>query len=186
MINLLPPLEKEELLIKKNERLIVVLGSMFLIPTICLVLVLFSLKFYILGEVVSQSTILENIEKKYQTPDFLSSKELVQKYNLTLIKADDFYKKQIYLSDALKSISEIQRPEGLYLTNINIKRIKDNGKFNVAISGMSDTRDNLLIFKDNLENNKKIENIYFSPDYLTRPFDINFNLTFEINNEDQR
>lgn len=180
MINLLPPSEQKELLVRKNEKLAIVLGSTFSISMVCLILVLFSLRFYILGEVVSQSIILDNIQKKYQTPNFLSLKGFIQKYNSALIKVDSFYKKEIYFSDALKTISNIQKPKGLYLTNVSVSKIKEDNKMVVAISGVSDTRNNLLIFKNNLEDEKKIKNIHFPPDYWTKPVDVNFNLTFEI------
>lgn len=181
MINLLPPAEKEEILIKKNERLIISLGSVLLIPLICLIMLLFALKFYVLGEIISQEVVFGDIDKKYQTADFLSSKESIQKYNLLLVKINNFYKEEIYFSDALKAISEIKRSDGLYLNSIIIKKGDDNDGFNVSISGVSNTRNNLLIFKSNIENDRRIKNINFPPDYLTKPVNITFNLIFEFN-----
>ena len=192
MINLLPPKEKEELILEKNKKLVVILGNVVLISLVCLALVLFSLKFYILGEISSEKSFLDNTEKKYQNPDFLHFKNLLQKYNAKLIKIDAFYKKEIYFSGILKTILEIQRPKGLSLISININKTKEDnppqsttqktlrtGNIKVTISGISDTRDNLLIFKRNIENNKEIENLYFPPYDWIKPKDINFYLTFE-------
>lgn len=193
MINLLPPKEKEELLFEKNKKLIIVLGNVFLISLICLSLVLFSLHVYILGEINYQRIILDDTKKKYQTPDFLSFESIIQKYNASLVAIDTFYKKEIYFSDILKTISEIQRPKGVSITSIAINAMKENnlpasakpkalsaGKTKVTISGMSDTRDDLLIFKSNIENNQKVTNVYFPPNSWIKPSDISFNLTFEI------
>jgi hypothetical protein len=75
MINLLPPQQKEELVLEIKKNLFITLCGILLIFLICLSLILFSLKFYILGEVNSKEIILEQSEKKYETPDFLSFKE---------------------------------------------------------------------------------------------------------------
>ena len=179
MINLLPPKEKEELLLQKNKKLAIVLGNMVLISLACLILVLFSLKFYILAEISYQKIILDNTERKHLTQDVLSLKDVIKKYNTSLVKMDNFYKKEIYLSDTLKTILGIQRPNGTYLKGIAINRDRDDNKVKVNLSGISDKRDNLLIFKDNIENNEKIENVYFPPDSWVKDKDIIFYLTFE-------
>lgn len=178
MINLLPPEEKRELLREKNKKLVIVLGDIVLIAMVCLVLVLFALKFYILVEVDSGKLLLNNAEKKYQTPALLALKKVVQKYNSILVKVDDFYKKEMHFSDALKIILDIPRPEGIVFTQVTLSRGGD--KIKATASGISDSRDHLLLFKDSIEGNKKIENAYFPPENWIKPLNINFNLTFEI------
>lgn len=187
MINLLPPEEKEKLLLEQIKKLIIILGSAALIILVCLILILSSIKFYILAEVNSQKIILEQAEKKYQTPDLSTVENLVQKYNKTLLQLKSFYKEETYFSKALKTISEIQRPEGVYLTNLSLNRKENPAKIEVTVSGISDTRENLLLFKKNVEEEEKIKNSYFSPQSWISPKDVNFSLTFEIfNNGDQR
>lgn len=178
MINLLPPEEKEQLLFEKNKKLVIVLGNVAIISLVCLALVLFSLKFYTLGESIYQKVILENAEKKSKDPNFLYLERLLQKYNASLVTIDDFYKKEARVSDALKTISTIQIPQKVHLTDITIKRGADN-KINVSLFGVSDTRDTLQVFKDTIESNKKIEHIYFPPDNWIKPTNVNFYLTFE-------
>ena len=193
MINLLPPKEKEKLLFEKNKKLTIVLGNIIIISLVCLILILFSLNLYILGDVNYQRIILDNTKKKYQTQDFLLFQNLIKKYNASLVQVDNFYKEEIYFSDILKTISEIERPKGVYLTSLTINKVKEknlgvsatskslaSGKIKVTIFGISDTRDNLLAFKENIENNKEITNIYFPPNSWIKPSNINFNLTFEI------
>ena len=182
MINLLPPKEKEELSLEGNKKLVIVLGNLVLISLVCLILILFSLKFYILKEISYQKIVLDNTEKKYQASNFLSFKEIIQKYNANLVKIDNFYKKEIKVSDILKTILEVPRPEGLYFENISVENNKngtENKKTKVTISGISKTRDNLLIFKENIENSKTIENVYFPPSNWVKNKDINFYLTLE-------
>ena len=181
MLNLLPPEEKEKLFLKKREKLIAILGITVLVSLVCLILILSSIKLYVVAEASSQKIILEQAEKKYQTPNFLNFKIIIQKYNKIIVQLRAFYEQKLYFSQALKIISNIQRPEGLYLTELSLNR-DENKKIKVTAAGISDSRENLLLFKKNIEEDKKIENSYFSPENWTNPKNINFNLTFEISN----
>lgn len=180
MINLLPPKEKEELLLEKNKKLAIVLGNMALVSLVCLSLILFAFKFYLLKNASYEKVILGISEKGYQTPDFLSFKEIIQKYNSKIIKANNFYGQQVYLSLMLKDILKIERPNGLYLTKVEIYNLEKDGKIKAGLLGKSDTRDNLLVFKGNLESSDKIKNVYFPPNNWIKSQDVNFYATFEV------
>ena len=113
MINLLPPKEKEELLLQKYKRLVIVLGNVFLISTICLALMLFALKYYVLSEISFQNLNLELAEQKYITDGTMPFKEMIKQYNASLVKIDGFYKKATYIADILQNVLEINRPAGM-------------------------------------------------------------------------
>ena len=181
MINLLPPEEKEKLFLKKKEKLIAILVIMVLVFLICLILILSSIKIHVADEANSQKIILEQVEKEYQTPNFLNLKSIVQKYNKIIIQLKNVYEQKLYFSQTLKVISNIQRPDGLYLTELSLSR-GENKKNKVTVAGISDSRENLLLFKKNIEEDKKIENSYLSPENWTNPKNINFNLSFEVSN----
>ncbi|MBI3631459.1 MAG: hypothetical protein HY219_01155 [Candidatus Staskawiczbacteria bacterium] len=184
MINLLPPKEKEQLFLEKNKKLVVILGCILTISLICLALVLFLIKLYVSERVNNQKSILNFIETKNQAPDFSYYNDLIEKYNTNLIKVNTFYKKEIYFSDVIKTILDVQKPDGLFFNDMSIENDKENNKTKVAVFGTSDTRDNLLIFKNNIESNNKIRNVYFPANSWTKTKDVNFNVTFEIlNNE---
>lgn len=179
MINLLPPKEKEELLFQKKRNLVIVLGSMTVISLVCLSLVLLSLKFYVLQQVIYKKAILQSTQKEYQTADFLALKNYIQKYNTTLNIVDNFYKKEIYFSDALKTIVGIERPSGIYFTSVAIEKSKTDNNVKITIYGTSNTRDELVLFKHNIESNNNITNAYFPPDSWIKPTNVNFYVTFE-------
>ncbi len=189
MINLLPPKEKEELISQQKKKLAIILWSAFLIAIICLILVLLSVKFYILGKSISQKFILEQVQDRHQTSDFLTYKDLLQNYNKKLIQLRSFYEKETEFSSALKNILEVKRPEGVYFTELFLNKKEDNGKIEAKIYGTSDTRENLLIFKKNFEERPgvppgsypEIKNYNFSPESWIYPKSISFYLTFEIN-----
>ena len=181
MINLLPPKEKEELALEQKKRLIIILGSALLIVLICLFFVLLSVRFYILGESISQKIVLENAQREYQTPDFINAEDIVKKYNKNLLLLKSFYEQQAGVAYALKNISKINRPSGLYFTNLLMDNKKNTPLIKVNISGFSQNRENLLSFKKNIESaGDIIKNPYFSPESWVKTENINFSLTLEI------
>ena len=179
MINLLPLEEKQKLSLENKKKLTTVLGIVVVVSLICFALILLSIKFYILTMADYQKDMLIQAEKKYPIKDFVSSESAVQKYNVTLAQIDSFYKKEIYFNQALESITNISSPNGLYLTNFSLNRDK-NGIIQVSLSGVSDTREDLLTFRTNIEADKDVKNSYFTPESWASPKKVNFSLTFEI------
>lgn len=179
MINLLPLAEKKALIKEMNTKLMLVLGFLFLISFICFVLILLALYFYILVQTSYQQSLLDDAKKQYQTAEFLQYKDLMAQYNGMLTKTDSFYRKESYFFNALAIISGIKKPENVHISNLAIERTK-NSTLKVSISGTSDTRENLSLFKTNIEAEKNIDTLYFPPDNWLKPVDVHFYLTFEI------
>ncbi|MEK7124284.1 MAG: hypothetical protein AAB877_01175 [Patescibacteria group bacterium] len=181
MINLLPPKEKERLLQEKNLKLAVILGNIVLVSIISLILVLVSVKFYILSQAEYHKTALSEIEKKYKTPEFLFFDNYIKTQNVKLQRVDNFLDNQSSFADSVKLILDIERPPGLSFSNILMHTDKESGnKIKTSISGFVDNRENLLIFKKNIENSQKIKNINFPPNNWIKPENIEFFLSFEI------
>jgi len=183
MINLLPPEEKKMLFLKEKERLATVWSLIILVSLICLALILLSIKFYLLSDTDYQKTILEDIRKSQQLISSTDLNLVIKKYNSTLEKVDSFYKKEVYFSQILEDILAIPRSSGLYLTGFSLSR-DQSSTIKINLSGYGDTREDLLIFKENIENNSKIKNPYFPATCWVEPKNVNFYLTFEINSAD--
>lgn len=180
MINLLPPEEKELLELKRIKNLVIFLCGIILISQVCLMLILLSVKFSALIKISFQKYVLEQAEKDYQPQDTLGAKDIIKKYNQIMPQMLSFYQKKIYLSDILAAVSEIQKPNGLYFTNISLDGEKYEDRVKVKISGVSGSRDGLLSFKKNIEERNEIKNVSFSPESWINPENINFNLTFDF------
>ena len=185
MINLLPPEEKQKLFLEKKRKLAVILGIIALVFLACLTLVLLSIKFYILAETDYQKNILKQIQQENQITDLENYNNIIQKYNKILDQISSFYKEEIYFSQVLKDISDIPNPKGLRLTNFSLNR-GQNRKIKVNVSGASSTRDDLILFKKNIEDDKKIKNPYFSPESWINPKNVNFSLSFEIYKDEEQ
>jgi|SRR3990167_4142097 len=181
MINLLPQKERDVIYSKQVEKLINVLGMTILIGLVCLVLILLSVKLYISGQTSLQKFELEGAQKIIQSPNSLNLQNTVLKYNDALSRASSFYVDQVYMSQILDILSGITRPEGLYFTGISLDATQKNKEsVGIIVSGISDTRDGLTIFKKNIEEEKKIGAAYFPPESWVKSQNINFNVTLEI------
>lgn len=183
MINLLPSREKEVLYSEQIKNLVMVLGYILLVSFICLVLILLSIKFYILTAVDYQKFLFSQAEKEYQFSGLASFKDAILKYNIILPQVLSFYKKDLYFSDILNLISGIERSEGLYFTKISLDGQTSEDRVKVNISGVSNTRENLLLFQKEIQQESRLKNISFSPDSWINPKNANFNINFEFSQD---
>ncbi len=178
MINLLPPQEQEELLVLKNKKLVIILGTVIVTSLIGFTLVLLSLKFYVLENIRYHQSIISTLNNNAEAPNLSSLKTTIQKYNTLFTSVEAFYKNEMYVSDALVSVLQISRPKGLYFTGLFAEKAEN--AVSMSISGISDTRDSLLLFKQNLEDGKRLRNVYFPPDSWIKPTNINFYITLQV------
>lgn len=163
----------------QNRKMTAVLGFMALVSLACLLLMLLALYLYLLSQASYHNDLLASTKQKYQTADFLKYKSIITDSNKVLVKVDTFYKNQIHFADALKVVSAIARPQNLRVKNITMEPAK-NGLVKVDISGVSDTRESLLAFKQAIESEPMVASSHFPPDNWIKPKDINFYLTLEI------
>src|SRR3989338_10276739 len=103
MINLLPYSQKQELKQERLNRLVVILGSAFLIFLSSLFLVLCAIKIYLNSSLIVEKSILSSVEGKFnnlETKDFSSKLSSANAYFAKL----DFFYNGPYLSDFLPKI----------------------------------------------------------------------------------
>lgn len=173
MINLLPPAEKVKLSSEKNKRIIIILWLLFLFFLICSILILFSIKTYIQAQVRSQQYLLTESKKEKNQSEIEDLQKEIMLVNSSLTELNSFYQDEIYLSDILEKISQVL-PEELYLTNLSIIFPS------VSLSGFAPTTEALFEFKENLETEPIFREIYFPPANWVDLVDIDFSVTFVI------
>ncbi len=175
MINLLPPFYKKEILREQNWKLTLILGLLFLIFSVSLILVLFSIKIYIQGRVESLK-VLADVEEKFLqesgTPDFRGK---IDSANQKILRLESFYKNQDNTLSFLENIFRLL-PEKIYLTSLFWQKSASQ----VSLNGFSPSRETLFELKKNLEERKEFSDIYFPPSKWIDPVDINFQVTFKI------
>lgn len=183
MLNLLPPSEKKFLAKERQKKLFIVLCFELFVFLICILLVMLAVEFYILGELSSQEFLLQQSELENKMPEFSRFENMIKDYNDKLVLAESFLNKQKLTGGALNILLNIKRPAGVYFTKFSMQTHEQSGRVKTVINGFSDTRDNLTVFKNNIESIKEIENINFSPEAWLNPKNISFSLTIDIINE---
>jgi len=173
MINLLPPQYKAELKEEENWKLTLILSILFLIFLACSTLILFSIKISISGQAEAQKILLLQEEKKFKESQIQNLEEKITISNQALLKLNSFYQSQTNLTEILEKISETL-PTNVYLTTLNFNPAQ------ISLSGFSPTREILLEFKKNLEQEELFEEIYFPPSNWVKPTDIDFSVNFKI------
>lgn len=177
-INLLPPEEKNELFLKQINRLVFVLSTILFVSLLCFLLILLSVKFYILGNVYLQAQIID--EQKSQA-DLNEIKKEVVEYNQKITNLKFFYQSQTKFSKMLETFFNIQMPSGIRL--IDISSTAKGKVIETTVYGFSESRDDLILFKENIEKESNIKKPYFSPESWTKSSSINFNLSFQYENQ---
>ena len=177
MINLLPPEQKEELLLRERQNIILILGILFLSFLISLSLILLSIKISFSGDSEIQKIILEERKKEVSFDKELEEK--IKNSNQVLSNLNSFYQSQFNLTQILEKISGLLS-SGIYLTNLNLNPLEKEKEVQVSLSGFSESREILLSLKENLEKEAEFTRVYFPPENWVKPNDINFIVTFKI------
>ena len=177
MINLLPPKQKGELLLREQQGLILILGILFLSFLLSLSLILLSIKISLSGNLEIQKMTLEEREKEISFNQELEEK--IKNSNQLLSDLTSFYQSQFNLTQILEKISGLL-PSGTYLTNLNLNPLQTEKGIQVSLSGFCPNREILLSFKENLEREGSFSEIYFPPENWLKPKDINFIVTFKL------
>lgn len=190
MINLLPPLEKQKLFLEKKKRMVIILWILVLFFLICLVLILLSVRSYLKTQVDSQKALLEEAETEFNQSEIQFLQEKINVLNLSLTELSSFYQKKIYFSEIIEKISQTL-PSKTYLTNLAIifspaelpsGKVSEGKleKVNISLSGFAPTRESLLNFKKNLDQESDFQEVYFPAANWVKSTDIDFYVTLQL------
>ncbi len=174
MINLLPPNYKEESKSEENLTLVFILEILFLLFLITFALILFSIKIGLSSSVETQKIIFDAKNKEFS--QIKSVEEQLNLLNKEFTSLDSFYKNQPDITGFLERISKLL-PKGIYLNSFSYQ--KEGQK--IEISGFSPTVELLLEFKNKLEEQNDLAEIYFPTNVWLRSADIDFNASMKIN-----
>lgn len=178
MINLLPPQVKKELEIERKRKIIIILGNLLLVFLIFLGVLLFSVKIYILSQIEGLKTLID-LESIYV--DIPQTKELeknITEANQKFSNLNLFYENQIDLTEVLGKISFLL-PLNVYLTDFGYQKERNL----ITLEGFAKKREDFLEFKKSLETEKGFSNFSSPISNLVKPTDINFNITFNLTDE---
>ena len=182
MINLLPPNEKNKLLLERKRKIITIVWFLLLVFMVCFIGVLFLAESCLKKEIKRENADLILANSKAENIKIKEIKKRLEDADSNFKKLESFYSKKIYFSDVLEKISQIM-PEEIYLTGISVNRSLDKNKktiTEVSISGFSPTREILFKLKENFQRNKFFQEVLFPPSDWVKPTDIKFLVTFKL------
>jgi hypothetical protein len=178
MINLLPTKEKEVLLAELRKRMIIILCFLFLFFLVCLVLISFSIRIYLGGQIESQKTFLAESEKEFVESESQELQEKIKSANQRFKELSSFYKGKVYFFEISEKIAKTL-PNTFYLTDFSLKLLQEK-EVMVSLSGFAPLREDLFEFKKNLEQEENFKEVSFPPANWVKAKDINFHVTFKI------
>ena len=185
MINLLPPQQKEGLLAQERLRLIVILGTLFILFLLSLALTLLLVENYFLASLEEQKISFKEQEMRASLNKSLEGE--ITEGNIFLSELNSFYEKQYDLTQTLEKIYQAL-PRGTYLTKFGFSFVQQRVGQNTTVKmvkitalGFCPTRELLLSLKENLEKEESFSNIRFSPASWVEPIDTDFGVTFNLN-----
>ncbi len=181
MINLLPLEEKKIIFSKKRKRIVKILWFLFFFFLICLTINLFLVNYYLEKEIDFYREKFSVLDKEKENLEIKEIQDRIIEINSLLTTLNNFYEGKVYFSNIFRKIDE-KLPSNIYLTNISIsKRIEDGKeKIKVSISGFSPRREDLLRFKEDIEEDNYFKEVYFPSSTWVSSLDINFSLNFDI------
>lgn len=184
MINLLPVKEKEFLTQEENLKIVSILGIIMLLSLLSFVLMLFSIKFYVMGDLDTHVIFLQ--QKEFEISLYSDLEKEVEVQNLRFADLESFYLETISRTYILEKISE-NLPNSTFLKSLNLSSVsqtksKDKRLLQVSLTGFSPDRKILEDFKSNLESEAFLENVYFPPsNWVMGENNIDFFVSFEVN-----
>lgn len=190
MINLLPPIQKQEL---KDEQLrvkIIRMLVLFVLALVFFMVVVFVLDFY--GSSKSQSLLGAIIQKEQviKDPKFQESKQIIYNVNQNLYKIFQTRQEQVFGSLVLEKLSSLA-PNAVYLTSFSFqnsfrdiqspetKETQRQFFGNIRVLGVSQTRETLFFFKKSLSQEPTFKDVYFVPSSWINPVNAEFSAEFK-------
>ena len=185
MINLLPPEFKRGLYREKQFRLFIVLQIAVLMFFISLALSLSTISVYLKSELFALELQLEETKRVHGDKEQAIAE--VEAFNDALAKLSRYYKENKPVSVFFELLSADlplgSRLNSFVYTSSNLVRTKTEAKITpakISITGFSQTREDLLSFKEMLEKIKTFSNLSFPSANWVMPKDISFSFQAEI------
>lgn len=175
MINLLPPQQKQLLLQEERFREVLILGTIIIFSLFAFGFILFFIKFDLRNKVLDQREILLEKKTEFEASEIKDLEKEIESLNKTLSELTPLYQEKSYLTDVTEALSQTV-PSGLYFTNLSFNKEKNE----FSLSGFSPTREKLIEFKKNLEQNGNFKEIYFPPSNWIEPINIDFSANVKI------
>lgn len=173
-LDLLPPLEKKNLYLEQIQCWILFYASTTLIIFLVFVGFLLGIWSFLVIQQNSLASNLRSIQSNSWGQALIEQRNAVKKTNQDLERINRIQKSHKYYSRLLAGLADLI-PEGVRLESISIGQ---DGQ--AVLYGFAPKRDQVIVFKENLEQSKLFDNIFSPLANLTRQEAINFYFKFKL------
>lgn len=173
-LNLLPPQEKEALVLEKTQRWIIFYGSAITGIFLIFIALLIIIWVFITIQLKSAVNNLESVQGSFKGQDLKTQQAAVADLNKYLEKIASIQKNQKNYSALLINLSNLV-PSGIRLNTLTLDK---NGE--ISLNGYAQRRELILTFKDSLEKSNLFAGIENPLSNLIKQTDINFYFKFKI------
>jgi Tfp pilus assembly protein PilN len=170
-LNLVSNELKKEIKLRRLYFLIKKIGGVLLVITICLASILLTAKIILqnnFNKIVAQTTLITKNNQTYN----VKVREINNKINF----AAKIQKDYLVWTNLLKNLA-LKAPDGIKLYSLKLNADKKT----FAIKGIAQNRDDLLKFKENIENLSVYDNIDFPLKNILEKENIDFEINADLN-----
>jgi len=172
-LNLLPPLEKKEIVSHQARRKILGLGLIGLMLVLVFLVLLSTVWFYLLIQLRSMEGIITNLENSTQG-------QAARQYQKEVEDANKKLKSFSQLSSAVKEFSPwLEHLTALPRSGVKFEQLSFDGK-EIKLQGHAQARDNLLTFKQALSASEYFQNLDAPLQNFLKQSDIDFSFSFRL------
>ncbi|MFC1789384.1 PilN domain-containing protein [Patescibacteria group bacterium] len=180
MINLLPTLEKKNLLKEEKWKLILIIELIVLFFLISLFLIFLSIKVYIGSRLEAQQIVLSQEREELEKTEINAFKAELGIINNQLEKLESFYDQEKSFTNFFKEIANLT-PKEIIFNQISINSTDASREnFQISLSGYAPRVENLIEMRQNLNKDERFNQVYFPSSIWIKESDINFNITFQV------
>lgn len=181
MINLLPPLYKQEFRQEQNFHLTVILGFLALLFLVSFSLLLVAIRVYLTGQIQVRELLLESQKREMVQQE--ASRSEIKEVNRTQRDVYAFYKDEVSGSAIFQRLSSLLPPD-VYLTALSYNpAVQTAGKqanAEIFLTGFAPTREAVLKLQENLRSEEIFLALYSPPTNWVIPINVTFAFQFEV------
>lgn len=190
-INLLPPIQKQELKDEELRKKIIFILFLILLDLLLLMAIIFCLYTYTSKKVSDLNQEVVQKENLLKTPQSQEIKKIIEEANQNLYKINSVKKEQVSVMAVLEKVNELF-PKDAYLKAFSFKnsfrdvenketKVKVKEFFGrVLLNGIASSRETIFSFKKLLSQDQNLQDVYFSPLSWVKAINADFMVDFNF------
>lgn len=178
-INLLPPVQKEEIKWYWVSHHVFFYITVFLTIIGIFITLLFTIQIFLQTELNSLDQKIQSRQKSARSQELKALENQIKALNENVLRLDKIQNEHVYYSYFLENYSQLI-PKDIQIFDLDIQKNKESSQedlYKINMNGKAKTREILLSFKENLEKSENFKDLYLPLSNLTKRYDVDFSLS---------